>query len=98
MDHPWKRQAIYRNADALRNSPTCVEADFDLNDGEALTVLIRVRESQKEQLPRESLVNLMVIDLTGTVRRIRSFVDLPMELHRAFPSKIPKDLLRPRDG
>jgi hypothetical protein len=92
------RQSTDRNADALRNSPTCVEADFDLNDGEAVTVLIRAEESQNEQLPSESLASLMVSDLTGKVRRIRSFVDLPMELHRAFPSRTPKDLLCPRDG
>ena len=91
-------QSTPRNVDALRNAPISVEADFDLNDGEALTVLIRVEESQNEQLPSESLVSLMVIDLTGKVRRIRSFVDLPMELHKAFPSRTPKDLLCPRDG
>jgi hypothetical protein len=89
------RQSTDRNADRLRNSPTCVEADFDLNDGEAVTVLIRVEESQKEQLPSESLVSLMIIDLTEKVRRIRRFVDLPMELHRAFPSRSQEDPLRP---
>ena len=92
------RQSTARNADALRNSPISVEADFSLNDGEALTVLIRVEESQNEQLPSESLVTLMVIDLTGKVRRIPGFVDLPMELHRAFPSRAPTDLLWPRGG
>jgi hypothetical protein len=92
------RQAIYRWACRRTTQlPTCVEVYFDRNDGEALTVLIRVEESQNEQLPSESLVSLMVIDLTGKIRRIRSFVDLAMELHRAFPSRTRKDLLRPRD-
>ena len=91
-------QSTEGNADALRNSSTCLEADFDLNDGEALTVLIHVEESQNEQLPSESLVSSTVIGLTRKVRRIRRFVDLPMELHRAFPSRTPKDLLPPRDG
>jgi len=91
-------QSTDRRVSARRNSPICEEADFDLSDGETLTVLIRVEESQNEQLPSESLVSLMAIDLTGKVCRIRSFVDLPMESHRAFPSRAHKDLVRPRDG
>jgi hypothetical protein len=84
------------NSDGVgHNRPICVQADFDLNDGGALTILIRVEESQNWKLADASLMTLTVTKSTGNFRQIRSLGDLPMELHRAFPSKIPKDLPPP---
>jgi hypothetical protein len=90
-----EKQSANRSADPRRNSSLCVRANFDLNSGGALTILIRVEKSQNEQFCRESVVSLAVTELTGTVRQIRSLSDLPMELHSVFPSKPPNDLPLP---
>lgn len=79
---------------AKRNSPTCVQADFDLNNGSGLTILIRVEGSRSQNSTDSSVVSLSVTGLTGNVRQIRSLGDLPMELHR-MPSRTPKDLPLP---
>lgn len=77
------------------NSPICVQADFDLNSGGLLTILIRVDEPQDEQLRSESLVRLEVTEASGHVRQIRNLIDLPMELHRIRPSTPLKDMPLP---
>lgn len=83
-----------RNADPRRNSPICVQADFALNDGGALAILIRVEKSPNENFGDPHLVSLTVTKSTGKVRQIRSLCDLPMELHR-WPSRTPRDLPLP---
>jgi hypothetical protein len=89
-----EKPSANRDVAPRRNSPKCIRADFDLSDGGALTILIRVRESQNPQSSSESLVNLTITDATGKVRQISSLGDLPMELHR-WPSRIPKDVPPP---
>ena len=82
------------SVDAKRNTSNCVQADFDLNNGSALTILIRVEESQSHKFSDSSVVSLSITELTGANRQIRSLGDLPMELHR-WPAKAPKDLPAP---
>lgn len=89
-----EKQSTNGDVAPRRNSRNCIQADFDLTDGGALTLLIRVRETLNEQFSSESLVSLTVIDTTGRVRQIHSLGDLPMELHR-WPSRIPKELPPP---
>lgn len=89
-----EKQSTDGNVAQRHNSPHCIQADFDLNDGGALTIVIRVEESQNEQFSNGFLVGLTVLDVTGKVRQIRSLGDLPMELHR-LPSRTPKDLPLP---
>jgi hypothetical protein len=83
-----------RNADPGLNSPICVHADFDLDNGSTLTILIQVEGSQRQKSPDSFVVSLSITELTGSVRQIRSLGDLPMELHR-WPAKTPKDLPAP---
>jgi hypothetical protein len=69
--------------------------DFDLDDGAALTILIRVEASQNGKLWEASPANLSITESTGNIRQIRRLADLPMELHW-WPSKTPpKDLPLP---
>ena len=89
-----KEHSAGGSADAKRNSPTCVQADFDLNNGSGLTILIRVERSRSQKSTDSSVVSLSVTGLTGNVRQIRSLGGLPMELHRV-PSRTPKDLPLP---
>lgn len=81
------------NAGPKRNSPTCIQADFDLNNGSALTILIGVEGTQDEKFSDAFIVSVSVTELTGSVRQFRSLGDLPMELHR-WP-RTPKDLPPP---
>jgi len=78
-----------------RSSSTCVQADFDLNNGAALTILIRLDGPQNQKFQYPSVVSLSVTELDGNVRQIRSLADLPMELHRWPSGRSPADLAPP---
>ena len=76
------------------NYRTCVQADFELNHGGALTVLVRVEGSKNGRSRGGSIVQLTITDLTGSVRQVPSLDDLPKELRR-WPSRTPKDVPLP---
>ena len=75
-------------------APICVQADFDVNGQALVTVLVRTESSLNAQFRANTIVNITFTDQTGSSRRIKNLVDLPMELHRAQP-RIPKELPTP---
>lgn len=81
------------------NSALCVRTEYELKNGDFLTLLIFLGEAQNGEPDGEAIVRLTV---GGHVRQFRSLGDLPMELHRPpykGPSKTPRDLPSPaRDG
>ena len=89
---------------AKRDSPTCVQADYDLKPAEHLdgparslsrggvvAILISVERAKDGHLGGQAILKLAVTDSTGTVHQIRNPADLPMELHRP-PPRTPKDV------
>ena len=69
----------------------CVEADIDLKDDRAATVLISVGTRKTGLVGVPTVFGVTITDPDGMIRRVRRLSDLPMELHRWLP-KWPKDL------
>ena len=78
-----------RLIDRERDKPMCVEADVDLKNG-VLMVWILVG-LQGGLIDPPEFVAAEVTGETGASRTIRRLSDVPMELHRRVPSKMPAD-------
>jgi hypothetical protein len=68
----------------------CIQADIDLKEGRAVTVLVSV--GTLKDVP--AIYGVRVTDASGTIHRLDRLSDLPVELHRPLP-KGPKDLPSP---
>ena len=77
--------------DRGRDSPMCVEADFDVKDRTAVTVLVSVGTFKRGPSGVPALLRVTVTDQSGIIRPVRHLSDLPMELHRP-PPRVPRDL------
>jgi hypothetical protein len=76
-----------RAAERGRAPATCVQADVDLKDNRALTLLISVgSKTVPSEVP--ALRSVTITDEDGSVRTVRHLSKLPMELHR--PRPVPK--------
>jgi hypothetical protein len=76
--------------DRGRDSSMCVEADFDVKDRAAVTVLVSVGTFKGGPSGVPALLRV-TITLSGISRPVRYLGDLPMELHRPAP-RLPRDL------
>lgn len=98
MIAPCDKQSKQPDVALTSGAAVCVRAQYELKGGEYLTVLITFEETQTGKLAEQPIVKVMVGQMTGEVRAIRSLGDLPMELHRRLdgaPSKTPRDLPSP---
>jgi hypothetical protein len=77
--------------DRGRDSPMCVEADFDVKDRNAVTVLVSVGTFEGGPSGVPALLRVTITDISGISRPVRHLSDLPMELHRPAP-RLPQDL------
>jgi len=90
-----RKQANDVGVGAKDNPAPCVRTEYELKNGDYLTLLIPLGNVQNSESEGEAIVRLTV---GGNVRRIRSLGDLPMELHRPpnkGPSKTPRDMPPP---
>jgi hypothetical protein len=81
-------------ADEGRDFPMCVQADMDVKDGDAVTILVTVGTFNRRLVGTPALFRAAITDRSGLVRPVRRLSDLPMELHRPRP-KQPRDLPTP---
>jgi len=76
----------------------CVKTDFELKNGNYLTLVIELEGTQNGKFTGEKMVRVTVNNPTGEVRQVQNLGDLPMALHRR-PSKAgsrpPRDLPPP---
>jgi hypothetical protein len=84
-------QSVNPTVDLKRDFPICVQADVDLKEHSALTVLVSVRTFRKRVFGAPALSSVIITEINRTVRSLRCLGDLPMELRRP-PAKPPKDL------
>jgi hypothetical protein len=77
--------------DRRRDSPMCVEAGFDVKDGNPVTVLVSVGTFKEGPSGVPALLRVTITDISGIIRPVRQLGDLPMELHRP-PPRLPQDL------
>ena len=75
--------------DSGRDSPLCVEADFD-KDYVAVSVMVSVGTFKKGPFGAPALFSLSITEQNGRSRPVRHLDDLPKELHRPMP-KSPRD-------
>jgi hypothetical protein len=80
--------------DRGRDFPMCVEADFDVKDGTAVSVLISVGTFKGGTSGVSALITVTITDPSGNSRPVRHLSDLPIELHRPAP-RLPRDLPDP---
>lgn len=71
--------------DRDRDIPTCVEADFDADQG-AVTLMIAMGSVKQGLSNAPSVFSAVVIDSNGQVRPLHHLGDLPKELHRPLPN------------
>lgn len=76
--------------DHERDSPMCVEADFESKEQLAVTVLVSVGTFKRGPLGVPALISVTITDLGGLSRSVHHLSDLPMELHRPLP-RLPRD-------
>jgi hypothetical protein len=80
--------------DQGRESPMCVEADFDYKARTAaVTVLVSVGSFKRGPIGVPALFSVTITQ-SGTSRPVPHLGDLPMELHRSAP-RLPRDLPEP---
>jgi hypothetical protein len=79
--------------DRDRDIPTCVEADFDADQG-SVTVMIAVGSVKQGLSKTASVFSAAVTDSNGQVHSLRRLGDLAKQLQRPFP-KTPRDLPSP---
>jgi hypothetical protein len=84
-------------SDHERNASMCVEADIDLKDGRAATVLVSVGTFKRGPVDVPTVYGVRVTYPGGIVHRLSRLSELPVELHRPLP-KGPKDLPAPVSG
>jgi hypothetical protein len=72
----------------------CVEAEVDIKDHRAVTVLVSVGTFKKGPFGVPTLISVTITDLGGMIRAVRHLSYLHMELHRQPPT-LPKDLAVP---
>ena len=70
--------------DRDRDIPTCVEADF-LVDQRAVTLMIAVGSVKQGLSKAPSMFSAAVTDSNGQVHSLRTLSELPKELHRPLP-------------
>lgn len=81
-----------------RKAVLCVKADYELEGGDILTLLIAFDGVKDGQIGDAMILRLTLAEVTGAVRPIRSLWDVPVELHRVpsrVPSRMPRDIPPP---
>ncbi len=84
--------------DPKRKDELCVKTDYELKDGDVLTVLIGFDGVKDGQIGDAAILRLTLAELTGIVRPIPSLWDVPLALHRGLsrgPSRTPRDMPPP---
>lgn len=85
------------DGNSKRKDTRCIGADYELNSGGVLTLLIAFDDVRNGQIGDGSILRLTITE-TGVGRQIRSLGDIPVELHRVpptIPSRMPRDIPPP---
>jgi len=80
-------------ADRDRDIPTCVEADFDV-DQRVVNLMIAIGSVKQGLSKTPSVFSAVVTDSNGQVHSLGRLGELPKQLHRPLP-KAPRDLRSP---